>query len=555
MREIKIRELIRRYRKAGIVLVTFLLAILMGFSGVQGEGYHPGRARYSDLYHEMHRILRILEPVMKPSAVSVGQKNVGAEVKGLALLIERGIISPLANGSWHPERDISRGEALFYLGRMLEAMEGDLIHPPIMLKIPETFADVQAGHWLYTHLTKLSGIGALANFSCNHRLNPDAVIHPEELRGISSAMIEYLGSNLLIVDFDGISGRVIAKGALDELKISEWEYSSNRRDWYHIGRDGLIEPEFTTGRMGSVFFRHQSYREAGPFLVKEGSPAIGMIKLQRNYADFTSNRFAAHGKAKAADTEEEKERIRLRLAQLLERSSNKVNSIVPRQALPERIDVAAVSGRSREPLPKTDVVNHTDMKQYDMPDVNACESDNTVKQPVESEYTASIVDALTSEPLTGAAVIIADRQITADKAGKVSFAASPGSILDVTVYSEGYEALKIRHRAGYRDGPLNFALKPIFASCSGRITSFADASPVARALVKIGNRATRTSADGSFVLRGIRPGFHQVSVFAGNFMETHEIAHIGAESQQVIDMQLRPVISADSEFLTDYQTM
>jgi hypothetical protein len=366
-------------------------------------------------------------------------------------------------------------------------------------------------------------------------------IHPDELRSIASAMIDYLGSNLLIVNFDGRSGQVLAKGALDQLNATEWEYSCNRRDWYQIGANGKIEPEFTVSRTGSFFFRHSSYREAGPIVVKENSSSIGMIKLQRNYADFTSNRFATNSKKSPPDSEEEKARIRQRLAQLLERGQNQ-------GGIDNQLAVAHELSIPKEPV-------SSDFNSSEAVDPDEFAAPKKLDQPKMASFTATVIDALSNEPLKGAVVIVSGIQHTADNAGKITFTASPGSVQDLTAYFEGYEALKIRHRTGYRAGPLNLALKPIFASCSGRVTSFVDNSPVARALVKIGSRATRTSADGRFALRGIRPGFHQISVFAGDYLEAHEIAHIGTEPQQNINMQLRPLKAQKTEFLDDYMNM
>ena len=536
------------------MLAVFVLALLFGFSGGRKEVQEKNRVSFRELYQEMRRVLRILEPVLKPSVTAENQKSVDPVVQGLAGLIARGVVSTLPDGSWNEDSMVTRGEALFYFGQMLRVLESDLVQPPMILEISPDFVDVFSEHWLHEFLPKLAGTGALSSFKAG-RLNPDAILQTGELRSIGSALIDYLGSNLLILKYDGTGARLFSKGALHSLNVSEWSYSFNRRDWYQIGKDGELLPEFNSGRMVSVFFKHPSYREAGPVLVKENVSSIGMIKLQRNYADFSSNRVLVRKSSNVPDSEEERERIRTRLAQIRDRFQNKKPSVAE-----PMVDIAKMSADSRADSPvKAELPEEINRSREIMCEDSEAVVSSSVTQDKASNnadvvsYDGRVVDALSGEALKNAVVIIASRQYTADAHGKFSFTATSHSILDLTAYSEGYEVLKIRHRAGYRAGPLTLSLKPVFASCTGRVTSFADERPVARALVKIGNRATRTSADGKFALKGVRPGFHQISVFARDYMEAHEISHIGTEPDQEINMRLRPMHTDHAVFADSYQ--
>lgn len=550
MREINIKEFISSHRNACILLILFPLALLLGFSGGKVAVLKTDRACYDDLYNEMRRVMRVLEPVIKPAIISANRNKVEAPAKELVGMVQRGIIAQLPDGSWDMNRVVTRGEALFYFARMLRAFEMDLIYPPKIIEIAPSFVDVFAGHWLYESLPRLAGIGAL-EYPGQRRLNPDAVIAPDELRKIGSAMTDYLGSNLLIVKFDGKSGQLLTKGAINEIKLADWNYSNNRRDWFQIGKNGLLEPEFNGDRIGSLFFKHPSYSEAGPIMLKENVPSIGMIKLQRNYADFARNRFNADVDKTKADSGDEKERIRQRLAQLLERSQLKKTD-------ESRMAWAKADTQSKN-IEVADEGSAGNLK-------NEFISENTAaietpafcnakdQEAADAVYEAIIVDALNKEPLRGAVLIIASRQYTADNEGKVRFTADNKTVVDLTAYSEGYEALKIRHRVGYRNGPVTFSLKPVFSSCAGKITSFPGDRPIARALIKIGSRATRSSTDGHFAVKGIRPGYHQISVFAENYLEAHEITHIGAKPGQTINMRLRPV-GDDKGFADNYQSL
>ncbi|EKD83141.1 MAG: hypothetical protein ACD_39C00864G0005 [uncultured bacterium] len=554
MQEIDIKAIFNQHRKACILLVVFVLALLFGFSGGRREVQNRDRVRFKEVYQEMRRVLRILEPVLKPAVAAENKKSTEPVINGLFGLVARGIIGPLPDGSWNEDATVTRGEALFYFGRMLQALEDDLVQPPLIFEIRAEYTDILAEHWLNEFLPRLAGIGALAQFK-QGRLNPDAALMAGELRAIGSAMIDYLGSNLLIVSFDGRSAKLTAKGAIQGLKAAEWSYSFNRRDWFQVGKDGELEPEFNSGRTGSIFFRHPSYRDAGPILVKENVSSLGMIKLQRNYADFAGNRVLVRANNSVSDSEEERERIRNRLAQIRERNQQKKSDEISyNQPLPKNLIDNADAASSQKNLSEI-ALEQNDSLQPDSAAIEAVEipADTAANEIEPVSYEGRVVDALNNEPLKGAVVIIAARQYTADSDGKFSFMARPHAVLDLTAYTEGYEALKIRHRAGYRSGMLTLTLKPVFASCVGRVTSFSDERPVARALVKVGNRATRTSVDGRFTLKGIRPGFHQVSVYARDYMEAHEIAHISAEPGQVINLQLRPVYSEDQVFADSYQ--
>lgn len=554
MRGIDIKVLIRQHRKVCVALTVFVLAVLLGFSGGRQEMQNTDQVKVKDLLNEMRRVLRILEPALKPAAVAANKQKETGIAQGLGGLIARGIIGSLPDGSWNEDSTVTRGEGLFYFGRMLLALKDDLVQSPLILNIEPALQDIVSEHWLSEFLPGLAGIGALEQFK-NGCLTPDVILKTRELRSIGSAFIDYFGSNILILNFDGKMARLFPKGAIDELKAEEWNYSFNRRDWYQIGKDGLVEPNFAAGKTGSIFFRHGSYSEAGPMLIKANNPSIGMIKLQRNSADFANKGLLAENSNSQDNFAAERERIRARLLQLREvnQQGNSDDKLL-RQDMDKAVSVVEPEQVKRI----TDQRANTRRTDKALDDEVAGEMSNgsTVALNATQQlttYQGRVVDALSGDPLKGAVIITAAQMYTADKDGFFSFAAKPHAVLDLTAYTENYEALKIRHRAGYRAGPLTLSLKPVFASCHGTITSLNSGNPVGKALVKIGNQATRTSADGRFAIKGVRPGFLQISVFARDYMEAHEIAHVSAEPDQEINMQLRQMFSDDAVFADNYQ--
>jgi len=99
----------------------------------------------------------------------------------------------------------------------------------------------------------------------------------------------------------------------------------------------------------------------------------------------------------------------------------------------------------------------------------------------------------------------------------------------------------LRHRTGYRSGPLKLSLKPVLTTVSGKMLHSESGAPLGKVLVKIGTRATRTDSDGNFAFKGVKPGYHQLSCFARGFMEAHEIIHVGPEPVNDLTVKLRPV--------------
>lgn len=542
-------------------MAVFVAAIFSGYLGEMGVLQTSAEATLEDLTREMARVIKILEPVMQPESIDTSRVAVKGVPAAFYPVVSRGLVKCLPDGNWQFDKIITRGESLFYFASLLEALSREMVLFPVIIGIEPSFVDIGPEHWLRESLTRLAGVGALAEIAGN-RLNPDSAMTHRELRKIGAAMIDYLGSNFILIVFDGKVGKIRTKGAMHQIDLKGWFYSFNRQNWYAVDKDGSVIPDFGGANRQNVYFMHDSYMMAGPLEIVEGVTSAGMIKIRRKYSEKI---VARPLKAKDDNVDSSENRsaravLRNRLRQIQQISQKKKNVgqeveyarvsapvavNVPLE--PEKPEMPSMPAMSAIPEPETVevAITRTDSETP----VN--EIEETAAEPIadvvqevacpEVKYEGGVVDAVTGKPVKGAVILIASRQYIADDAGKFSFSASPDSVLDLTAYSEGYEALSLRHRAGYRSGPLALSLKPILVALSGRVVHSESGAPLGKVVVKAGVRATRTDSDGQFSFKGLKPGYHQLSCFIRGFMESHEIIHIGREASEPVEVKLRPV--------------
>jgi hypothetical protein len=457
-------------------------------------------------------------------------------------LSARGIILRTPDGSFNLDNLITRGEAVYYFGQLLQSVRADLIEKPVICEISSNYADIFPDHWMMQYLPALSGTGATACFACD-RFRPDSLISRNEIRSMGQALIDYFTTDMLICWFDGVIVQGFAKGAAQSLSIGEWSYSSDGRNWKQISINGEIKPEFSGGNQVSLYFRHSGFADAGPLTLNRQQQTVLLIKLQEKKLLPLTARLTISDSGNKNTAVSERERIRQRLARIRGEASAGEDSM----AEPNQSSGNEEPGIASSAEPEFAVATGCELSS--LPEKSSDEAGSV-------DYRGRITDALTGEPVSGAIIILAAKQYIAGSDGSFVFAARPQEMVDITVYSEGYDALTLRHRAGYRSGPLALSLKPRLSSCSGVITDHASGLPVSGAVVKIGDRTARSAGDGSYVLKGVKPGYHQISVFARDFMEAHEIAHIGNSAKQEVNLQIRPVLEKASvkadEFMDSY---
>jgi len=539
-------------RRNLIFIAVFAVAVIWGFIGESSALESSDQATNEFLVREMARVIKVLEPVRKPDSNKPASENTGIP-EFAKPVVDRGLMSGLPDGQWLWKKQITRGEGLFYFARLLEKLSDELILYPVLISIEPDFNDIPASHWLFNSLKYLAGTGSLNGFGAK-RLDPDKPMSFSEVKKIGGSIIEYLGSNCLLVVFDGKSGRIKTKGTLKPLSVNGWQYSFNRKNWYAVSPEGNFIPDFRSGSVQNIYFMNENYVQTGSYELRDGLASAGMIKIQKKYRSretLPQARTAALIASKE-NLENGREALRSRLKELgmpeqkvesgLLNSKNASDKL-PETTLPDaanRSDGTIVKTSFPEKFVRADecvAASENTSEICEEPSVAAAQQ----KTSSNETYEGAVYDAVTGTPVKGASVLIATRQLTTDENGKFYFSSGSDEVLDVTVYSEGYDALSLRHRTGYRSGPLKLSLNPVLTSVSGKILHSESANPLGKVLVKIGARATRTDSDGNFAFKGIKPGYHQLSCFVRGFMEAHEIIHVGNEPLSDLAVKLRPV--------------
>ena len=359
-------------------------------------------------------------------------------------------------------------------------------------------------------------------------------------------MIEYLGSNCQLIVFDGKAGKVRAKGALSKIDLKGWRYSFERRNWFELDAEGCFYPDFTAARQQNIFFDNPAYIQNGSFRVEDGMPSAGLIKIQKKYvekparlAENVANASAAVGLLQNNAGERQMLKERLKELQAKYRSKQPPEIIADRQYARQPAFEQAVIGVVRN--------DEVGLKTGELPESAAepaAEQTNveSIGNPdADKQYEGFVNDAVSGLPVVGAVVMVGSQQFSADTEGRFKFSAPENAVVEVMAYSEGYEAISLRHRTGYRAGPLKLTIKPVMSGLSGKVVHSESGLAMPRVLVKFGIRATRTDAEGLFSFKGIKPGYHQVSCFARGFMEAHEIVHVGNQPVENFSISVRPI--------------
>jgi len=547
----EIKKNMLKARRNLIFLAVFAVAVIWGFIGESSALESSDQATNEFLVKEMARVIKVLEPVRKPETSIHSSDDSRGTPAFARSVVERDLIKSLPNGQWQWNKQITRAEGLFYFARLLEKLSDELVLYPVLISVEPDFDDIPAAHWLFESLKLLAGTGSLNGFG-TRRLNPDAPMSFTEVKRVGSSIVEYLGSNCLLLVFDGKSGSIRAKGTTRPLEVNGWNYSFNRKNWYAVDPKGNFIPDFRAAKIQNIYFMNENYVQTGSYELQEGVASAGMIKIQKKYraAEPSSQNRPAASVAEKENLAKGREALRNRLKEL---------GMPERKIEPVRHDHQDTAETSPEMnltdasgQPGTAIDKASFSEQPVRSDAGRTAPENTSeiceepaadqrKNVANEAYEGAVIDAVTGNPVKGASVLIATKQLTTDENGRFYFNSISDEVLDVTVYSEGYEALSLRHRTGYRSGPLKLSLRPVLTNVSGKILHSESGASLGKVLVKIGTRATRTDAEGNFNFKGVKPGYHQLSCFARGFMEAHEIIHVGNGPVNDLAVKLRPV--------------
>lgn len=149
--------------------------------------------------------------------------------------------------------------------------------------------------------------------------------------------------------------------------------------------------------------------------------------------------------------------------------------------------------------------------------------------PIDREFVyGTVIHGLTRKGIAGATVLAGVRQVVTDPDGRFVISKVREPILEMTIYCEGYETLSIKHRVGYKPGPLLLALKPLQASLEGRVEDAENGQPIAGAILAIGDLTVKTDAAGAFKVAQLPFTYHQIGCQARGYMDIMELVLLEA---------------------------
>ncbi len=535
-----IKKTVKSIKRFALVMTgVFLIAVLTGFATRSITHSRPATATRSDQLHAMARIVQTLAPLMnRPPKKSNADNSIDALPENLRAVAATGIIKSYPDGSWKLEKPITRGESIFYLAGFVNHISTNLRKPQIIRPGRAVFTDIPSNHWLYQSVIDLTGIGALAWLGTGDaELAADAAISTDDIAAMASAIVEYFSSDLLIVNYNGKTINVTAKGVLKELEENNWGYSFNSRDWFKLPKHQGVKPVFSDSGFARIYFKHPDFYMAGPLQLSQSHSSMGLIKLKRNFARVMDRLTLT---TDLPDPATERQRLRQKLASL---KKQKIRSPVPVMETGILIEEPEEAKDPEEPEQARKAPEPQRRPKAEKARTRSGRSVREIKNKSD-HYSVSVSDALSGAPIADAVVIIANQEYTSDERGIVKFSARPGAILEVTAYNDGYEPLQLKHRAGYSNGPLSLSLNPASSSFSGTILCRITGKPLPGATVKIGDRGTNTDAEGHFSLKGVKPGYQQLSCYADRYLEAHEIVYIENGSSRDFKLELKPAYTA-----------
>lgn len=370
------------------------------------------------------------------------------------------------------------------------------------------------------------------------RFFPEEILKISEAQAISLAIIDYFTANMLILSKSDTDIGIFAKGALKELHLHDFEVSWDGNNWYQMPVSGKIPIRESDQNLVSLFFRHPHFLAVGPVELPKIGMASAFVKLRREYAAFVKDNLEEFAKNAPIEDENELTRIKNRLQQLKEKhlSPQSFAAVVEEKPLYSGFAGPVEPEVLPEPIVR-EVVRKA--RKVEAPALKKAVDKITVK--------GRVIDAVNEKALEGALLVVngENQKIGAD--GDFSFISTRHQVVEITVYCEGYSPLQMKHRSGYRSDSLDLRLKPELAIFNGRVICSESGLPVREALVRLGDKATRSNADGSFQIRGIRPGYHQISCFARNFLEAHEIVFVDANQSSPYSFAIRKEFAAAAE--------
>ncbi len=568
-----------------IFLGVFFIGAIAGFFGENQALESASSVTRIDVVREWARVLKILRPLLNQETFSSYRMPPFSDYPGeqdemLVAVLGAGLMQGFADGRFQPERRMNRGEGVLAAGRLEEFIRASLRNMPKKRERRPVFSDIVDGHWLFDALSRLGGIGALSSFG-EDRFLPDQPLTGTELRSIGNSIIDYYGQDVAVIESmpDGLG--VALKPAIGELSMRDFRYCWAGGVWRMMPESGVIPWE--ERKSGGLLHIAAAEWSVTPTDVVPLKGHVWFAAVRRNTSEVIRER-------RGTGTDDTPSTPSLHLNETDEHTRKRLEAHL--NALYAKLHRGASASRDvpgRRPpaplVPETESACAGDIpilnempaggmqpaRQPSMPDPEAPVPDRETPVPqTESligepriskdqavvaarpvptdepdviQVTGCLLDSLNRRPIGGATVLIGTKDFTTEKDGTFRFRIRRDALIEVTAYAEGYEALTLKYRAGFRKAPLVLQLRPVLVSFAGTIVDAETGQPVSGARVKLGGQSVISSSRGEFRIPKVAATYHQVACSAPGYMDTFEIAYVDPDGKPC-DIKMRPLVSA-----------
>jgi hypothetical protein len=541
-----IKKLIPMNRKQLITLVAaFLAAMTFGFLGEIEGGSKTRNLTREDVGKEISRVIETLKPVLKQDTHrKIAANFIGKAPEKILVAAQAGIVRKFPDAAWKLDIQVNRGEAIHYLAETVRFIRKKLKHKQSKIHLELKLLE-EKSRWIASDLKILSEIGVLNSFADINK-NPESQIDISEFREITSSIISYYSSKFFIIQKQGNKLKVTCKGVLKPLYLEGWQLSFDNKTWYKVPQDGYL-PILKDKRIMSLYFRHKDFLNAGPVEIPTFRPVTAFVKLRTNYRKFVRNRLETINKRDSSNEKIDIKRIKRRLQELkAQRGLAQPENAVKIDLEPVAENQKKVVNKKENSLPEKKSSDSFSKLKNLKADYRIKTEDN--KKQNQITIKGRVFDGLNNTPLNSAMVLADKKTISINEEGLFTLKALKDSIIKFTAYCEGYKVLEMKHRITGKNKILNLPLKPELTMFSGRVTDLHTQKPVIGAIVKIKDKTAKSNAHGIFTVRGIKPGYHQISCSADNFLEAHEIVFVRKNQKNLYHLKVRQAFSQSLEY-------
>jgi len=565
-------------------LGLFFVAAIAGFFGENRALESASSVTRIDVVREWARVLKILRPLLNQETFSSYRMPPFSDYPGeqdemVVAVLGAGLMQGFADGRFQPERRMNRGEGALAAGRLEEFIRASLRNTPKKRERRPSFSDIVDGHWLFDALSRLGGIGALSSFG-EERFSPEQPLTGSELRSIGTSIIDYYGQDVAVIESMPEGLAVTLKPAIGDLSKRDFRYCWAGGVWRMMPESGIIPweerksgglvhiaaaewsvtPTEVVPLKGHAWFAAVRRNTGEVIRERRGAgkdDTLAAPPLHLNETDeHTRKRLEAHLNAlyarlhktasAARDVAETCSSVPLIpdteaacIGEAPSRSEMPAGEMPPVEPAPTPVPEAAV------PVPSEPVARAAFPAEE--PRVSN-ERANVTGKPVPTadpeviQVTGCLLDSLNRRPIGGATVLIGTKDFTTEKDGTFRFRIRKDALIEVTAYAEGYEALTLKYRAGFRKAPLALQLRPVLVSFAGTILDAETGEPVSGARVKLGGQSVISSSTGEFRIPKVAATYHQIACSAPGYMDTFEIAYVDPDGKSY-DIKMRPLVA------------